>query len=266
MTPLDPSTLTLASIICWLLASLFFGFAPARGLPRRIAHLLLLTGLLLMAALLTSLWLSMGRAPMRTLGETRLWYGFFLPAIGYAVYLRWGYTWMIHYASLVATAFLLVNLLHPENYDRDLMPALQSPWFVPHVVVYLFAYAVLAASAIVAIKGLLRHALHRPVSGELALADRLVTLGFGFLSLGLLFGALWGKEAWGHYWTWDPKETWAFLTWIMYLAYIHLRIHRGRRELASLWVLAFAFGILLIAWFGVNYLPSAANSVHTYAR
>jgi ABC-type transport system involved in cytochrome c biogenesis permease subunit len=84
--------------------------------------------------------------------------------------------------------------------------------------------------------------------------------------MGLLFGALWAKEAWGHYWTWDPKETWAFLTWAVYLIYIHARIKNSIKTHQATWILALAFAVLLVAWFGVNYLPSAVNSVHTYSQ
>ena len=97
------------------------------------------------------------------------------------------------------------------------------------------------------------------------LADNLVYIGFAFLTLGLIFGALWAKEAWGHYWTWDPKETWAFLTWMGYMIYMHYRYHRPANINGPLWTLTLAFVILLIAWFGVNYLPSAQSSVHVYS-
>ncbi len=266
MLPFDPSAYVLSAIVCWLIGIVLFALSHRFRVTLYPAHVFYVLGCVVLAYLLARLWIVMDRAPMRTLGETRLWYGMFLPVIGYAVYLRWGYRWMVYYAALVAIAFLGVNLLHPENYDRDLMPALQSPWFVPHVVVYLFAYAVLAASAIVAVKGLILHYRNRDTLSERRLADNLVYIGFAFLTLGLLFGALWGKEAWGHYWTWDPKETWAFLTWIGYLAYMHHRIHRPKQVCASLWILSIAFVVLLICWYGVNYLPSAANSVHTYTR
>jgi len=82
----------------------------------------------------------------------------------------------------------------------------------------------------------------------------------------LLFGALWAKEAWGHYWTWDPKETWAFITWIIYLLYLHFRYPQKLTANQLFWTLLIAFLVLLMCWFGVNYLPSAANSIHTYTR
>ncbi|MGM0641824.1 MAG: cytochrome c biogenesis protein CcsA, partial [Thermotogota bacterium] len=87
---------------------------------------------------------------------------------------------------------------------------------------------------------------------------------FAFLTFGLLFGALWAKEAWGHYWTWDPKETWAFLTWLVYLLFIHYRYFYPNKKKNALWLLSLAFVILLLCWFGINALPTGANSVHTY--
>ncbi len=156
--------------------------------------------------------------------------------------------------------------MHPENFSKTLMPALQSPWFVPHVVVYIFAYAFLAASSLVAVRGLYQHYYKKLDNKVMLMADNLVYLGFSFLSLGLLFGALWAKEAWGHYWTWDPKETWALITWLGYLIYIHRRYHVPSVFKSSLWILALAFVILLVCWFGVNYLPSAQFSVHTYSQ
>ena len=146
------------------------------------------------------------------------------------------------------------------------MQSLKSPWFIPHVLVYLFSYAVLAASSIVAIKGWYDSYKGNFNLETLKLADNLVYIGFAFLTLGLLFGALWAKEAWGHYWTWDPKEVWAFLTWMGYLIYIHYRHFHSNKTKQALTILALAFVVLLVCWFGVNYLPVANTSVHTYTN
>ena len=266
MMPIDPTLFSVAAIVLWALGMLLFFFSDERKVIRFLAHGSYLAGVAVLAVFTWLLWDILDRPPMRTLGETRLWYALFLPVIGYATYVRWDYKWILHYSGAVAIVFLSINLLSPDNYDRDLMPALQSVWFVPHVIVYIFAYALLAASAIVAVKGLIIQYTGVNWSWSMQLADNLVYLGLGFLSLGLLFGALWGKEAWGHYWMWDPKETWAFLTWIGYLGYIHFRHHKPKQYHIAMWMLALAFGILMIAWFGVNYLPSAANSVHTYSQ
>ncbi len=228
-----------------------------------IAILFSLLGALVVVLFTVLLWKELDRPPMRTLGETRLWYSLFLPFIGIVTFLKWRYKWFLSYAIIMAGVFLTINLLNPETYSKTLMPALQSPWFVPHVVVYIFAYATLAASSIVAVKGLF---IKVRSNETLELADNLVYIGFSFLSFGLIFGALWAKEAWGHYWTWDPKETWAFLTWAGYLIYIHFRISNVREYKKPLWILSMAFVILLICWFGVNYLPTTNYSVHTYTK
>ena len=99
----------------------------------------------------------------------------------------------------------------------------------------------------------------------LDITDNLISVGYCFMTLGMLFGALWAKEAWGHYWSWDPKETWAAITWFAYLVYIHLRTARPRAVRPSLWILVLAFVLLQMCWWGINYLPSAqGTSVHTY--
>jgi len=251
---------------CWLFGAI--GSLPSfkNSFFSKVAMYFLLFGWLSLVLFIASLWLAIDRPPMRTLGETRLWYAVFLPLVGFVTYFRWSYRWLLWYSFLMAGLFLTINYLHPETYSKTLMPALQSPWFIPHVLVYLFSYAVLAASSIVAVKGLLFLGTGTKSQEELQLADNLVYIGLAFLSMGLLFGALWAKEAWGHYWAWDPKEVWAFLTWVAYMTYVHYRHAHRQRTKQALTVLALAFVILLICWFGVNYLPTASSSVHTYTR
>ncbi|MBN1650858.1 MAG: cytochrome c biogenesis protein CcsA [Bacteroidales bacterium] len=250
------------SLAFWLIGIVLSNFKN----KKYSALLFLILGLFTLSYFIYDLWTILERPPMRTLGETRLWYSVFLPVIGILVYARWNYKWFISYTFGLAAVFLIINLLHPESYDKTLMPALRSIWFVPHVIVYMIAYAMLAASSAVAFQSIISLYFLKKKMQIMALADNLVYIGFAFLTMGLLFGALWAKEAWGHYWTWDPKETWALLTWLVYLVYIHLRTYKTVNEKTAIWVLSFAFLILLICWFGVNYLPSASNSVHTYSQ
>lgn len=257
---IDYNTFYYISSVLWFFAIIFLllSFKKSNkflslGLVFNVLAILVISGFIVY------LWQELDRPPMRTLGETRLWYALFLPIIGTVFYIRWKYVWILFYTILMAFLFLTLNYFNPDMYSQTLMPALQSPWFVPHVIVYLFSYAALGVSCIVAIKELIQ-----PSERSLQMADNLVYIGTAFLTLGLLFGALWAKEAWGHYWTWDPKETWAFLTWIGYILYIHYRFYHPREDKKAMYLLASAFVILLICWFGVNYLPTAQNSVHTY--
>jgi len=172
---------------------------------------------------------------------------------------------VLGYSLGMAILFLVLNKMNPDTFDKTLMPALQSPWFIPHVIVYMIGYAFLGFSVILGITGLYMYYSKNKTEYILLITDNIVYIGFAFLTFGLLFGALWAKEAWGHYWTWDPKETWAFLTWLVYLIYIHLRLRKKQSHKLALWLVTLAFFIMLIAWFGINYLPSAQSSVHVYS-
>ena len=222
-------------------------------------------GLLVFFSFIVGMWVSLERPPLRTMGETRLWYSFFLPLTGIIIYARWKYKWILSFSAVLSLVFICVNLFKPEIHDKTLMPALQSPWFAPHVIVYMFAYAVLGAAAVMAI-----YLLFFKKSGidavELNITDNLVHVGLAFLTIGMLFGALWAKEAWGHYWTWDPKETWAAITWLAYLVYVHYRHLPRQHPRLALGMLIVSFVLLQVCWWGINYLPSArGSSVHTYS-
>lgn len=230
-----------------------------------IANILTLTGIALFAAFIVGMWLSLERPPMRTMGETRLWYSFFLPIAGIITYIHWKYKYILSFSTLMATVFIIINLLKPEIHNKTLMPALQSPWFAPHVIVYMFAYAMLGAAAIIALYFIIKKSKEFTKGNAMALIDNLVVVGTSFLVMGMLIGALWAKEAWGHYWAWDPKETWAAATWLGFLIYMHFRHHRPKQKRFALVILLFSFIMLQICWVGVNYLPSAKGaSVHTY--
>ena len=244
------------ALLLWLAAS----WCAWKRQPKA-AILLSGAGLCVYAAFIVALWMSLQRPPLRTLGETRLWYAFFMMLSGLATYWRQRYRWILFFSAVVATVFIALNLFKPEIHDQTLMPALQSGWFVPHVTVYMFSYSVLGCAFLLAVAGCVQH-----TDRYLPAADRLVYTGMAFLTFGMLSGALWAKEAWGDYWTWDPKETWAAVTWSTYLLYIHLRLYgKGKAQWANL-LLIIAFLGLQMCWYGVNYLPAAQNSMHTYSN
>ena len=173
-----------------------------------VTYMSTIAGLAIFFSFILMMWISLERPPLRTMGETRLWYSFFLPLAGITVYSRWKYKWILSFSTVLALVFICVNLFKPEIHSKTLMPALQSPWFAPHVIVYMFAYAVLGASTVMALY-LLCFKKGKVSDEEYEITDNLVYVGLAFMTIGMLFGALWAKEAWGHYWSWDPKETWA---------------------------------------------------------
>ena len=249
----------LSAGVCWMTGA-FFSFRD----KKKLGIILSVLGSVIFLAFIIGLWISLERPPMRTMGETRLWYSFFLSVIGLVVYARYKYKWVLSFSTLMSVVFICINLFRPEIHSKTLMPALQSVWFVPHVIVYMFSYAMMGAATLFAVYLWFRKTPDVATDEELSVCDVLVRIGWAFLTLGMTMGALWAKEAWGDYWTWDPKETWAFATWLSYLLYLHLRPSYKNQQVLFFW-LVFSFILLQMCWWGINYFPSAqGTSVHTY--
>nr|UDZ59495.1 cytochrome c heme attachment protein [Limnophyton angolense] len=94
---------------------------------------------------------------------------------------------------------------------------------------------------------------------------RVISVGFTFLTIGILSGAVWANEAWGSYWNWDPKETWAFITWIIYAIYLHTRTNPNLQGMNSAIVASIGFLIIWICYFGVNLLGIGLHSYGSFA-
>jgi len=176
---------------------------------------------------------------------------------------------LIFSGTLLFVAFL--DWLNPEI--TNLMPVLHSYWLKIHVAIIVSSYAPLALAAIIALMVLLL-IIFRP-SGkqpqwmksirELTIVNELaITAGLFLLTIGTFLGGVWANESWGRYWAWDPKETWALISIIVYAIVLHLRLIPGVRNnlvynLASLW----AFSAIIMTSFGVNYYLSG---LHSYAK
>ncbi len=249
----------LPAIVMWVIAIVLILMKKSNRLFEAFA----LVGTLAFVSFVVLYWVSIERPPMRTMGETRLWFSLFIASIGYVTYRLWRYEYIFAFYLMLAIVFTCINIFKPEIHSKTLMPALQSVWFIPHVTAYMLSYAMLGAATIMGIQLLIKKDLSN--QQMLLSMDKLVYIGFGLIVLGMLMGAVWAKEAWGHYWSWDPKETWAFITVTAYLMFIHLRLQQNKTR-ASIWVLLLAFVLLMITWKGVNYLPSAKNSIHVYSK
>lgn len=154
---------------------------------------------------------------------------------------------------------------------RPLMPALDSGWLVVHVSLAVISYGAFAVAAGTSFMFLNKQKTlekNEVDTSKMSLDDldlisyRAISLGFIFLSLVMITGAIWAESAWGRYWAWDPKETWSFITWIIYAIYLHLRRSRGwscRR--AAIFAIA-GFISVVFTYVGVNTL---LPSLHSYA-
>ena len=249
----------MAAASCWIGGAALAWKDQGRG--RAIVASIL--GITIFLSFIICLWTSLERPPMRTQGETRLWYSFFIAVIGLIVYCRWKFKWILSFSTMMSIVFTCINILKPEIHSKTLMPALQSPWFVPHVAVYMFAYAMMGGATVFAIYLWWKSSRREILPEEMTACDTLVKIGWAFLTLGMVMGSLWAKEAWGDYWTWDPKETWAAATWLGYLLYMHLRRHMRDYDYTFA-LLIFNFLLLQMCWWGINFLPAAQSSIHVY--
>lgn len=129
----------IVAVALWILGA---GFALFSNVKSRMAVILSVLGTITLGVFIVGFWISLQRPPLRTMGETRLWYSFFMGVSGLLTYLRWKYRWILAFSTIVGTVFVLLNILKPEIHDQSLMPALQSFWFVPHVTVYVFLFRI----------------------------------------------------------------------------------------------------------------------------
>jgi ABC-type transport system involved in cytochrome c biogenesis permease subunit len=169
----------------------------------------------------------------------------------------------LHFATAAALPLVGALFLDKDTAWRQ-APALQSAWFVPHVSSYIIGYAFATVAAVLTGIGEVRRLCDRPDAGHAEAARQVVRLAFPFLTFGLLSGALWADQAWASYWSWDPKETWSLITWLLYAAVLHCHMRPALQRLAA--PLQFlAFGALLITFLVVNLAPRFAGSLHSYA-
>ena len=173
------------------------------------------------------------------------------------------------YAGLQKLNELKVIEANGVDSIRNLMPALRSSWLGIHVSTVIIAYGAFGVSFVLSIIFLLRDRMkengfwdtHIPKKEKLdVISYRSVSLGMMFLTVTINIGAIWAENAWGSYWTWDPKETWALVTWLIYLVYLHLRIRRGWNGRTAAIFGVVGFICVLFTYIGVNTLLPGLHS------
>ncbi|RKZ78187.1 MAG: c-type cytochrome biogenesis protein CcsB [Gammaproteobacteria bacterium] len=158
---------------------------------------------------------------------------------------------------------------------QPLVPALQSYWMKIHVPANFVGYGAFAMAAMIGVAYLLKswrqavkpQGLMATSLPELAVMDDLmyksIALGFAFFTVATVLGALWAAEAWGGYWSWDPKETWALIVWLNYAAWLHMRMTKGWHGRPMAWWAVIGLFVTLFAFLGVNMFLSGLHSYGT---
>jgi len=177
---------------------------------------------------------------------------------------------------LFISGFAALSLPTQMQEITPLIPALKSNWLMMHVSIMMLSYAALLAGSLMAVvflilpKKQLPNLVSQSNQSLSEILDQLSyrTLGVGFplLTLGILSGAVWANEAWGSYWSWDPKETWALITWFIFAIYLHLRITYGWQGKRPAILASIGFFFVWICYLGVNLFGSGLHSYGWFAR
>ena len=165
-----------------------------------------------------------------------------------------------------AVGFLIWYMVTRDAAEiQPLVPALQSWWMKIHVPANFIGYGTFSLAAMVAVAYLLKsHNILVDRLPSLELLDdvmyKAIAVGFAFFTIATILGALWAAEAWGGYWSWDPKETWALIVWLNYAAWLHMRLMKGLRGQVAAWWAVVGLLVTTFAFLGVNMFLSGLHS------
>jgi len=259
--------LFLLPVILYFVASAlqFSAIVFKKDVLKKLALIVLAVSVAIHTAYIVARGIVAGRVPMSNQFEFANAFAWGVAVLGLFFRLRYKDTmqWMVTLCAPIA--FLIISYAAQQPREiAELMPALRSSWFVLHIGSAVFSYAAFAIAAAIGIRylALEKKETEKHLKELDSLAYKLVSFGFLMLTIVILTGCIWAEQAWGTFWTWDPKEVWALITWIVYAIFLHQRVRmnwRGHR-MAIFAIAAFIF--VMFTFVGVNTLMSG---LHSYA-
>ncbi len=246
----------------------------------RAATFVTLGGLIIQTLAMILRWiesyrLGIGHAPLSNLYESLIFFAWTIVVLYMVIELKTKTRTLGAFVTPLAFLALAYASFSPniQSHIQPLVPALKSNWLIAHVITCFFGYAAFGLSLALSIMYLIK-LLESPrtkniflkLIPRLNLLDevnyQMVVIGFLMLTLGIITGAVWAHSAWGSYWTWDPKETWSLITWLIYASVIHSRMVRGWKGKKISILCIIGFSCVMFTYFGVNYLAG----LHSYAQ
>lgn len=263
-----------ATLLAYLAATVAYlaGIISRRKGAETAGRWLMRGGFVLHCATLTARYLAAGYAPVTNLHESLSFFAWSTVGIFLLFDLRYRLAVLGAFLSPLALLIMLFSNAVPMEF-RQLNPVLDSWWFPVHVTLAFFGNAVFTVAFVAGVMYLLQERMlkSKKFTGlffrlpSLETLDsinyRCLTWGFPLMTLGIISGAVWAHSAWGAYWRWDPKETWALITWFLYAALLHGRLAIGWRGRRAALLAIIGFFCLLFTFLGVNLLLSGQ---HTY--
>lgn len=216
--------------------------------------------------------LGFGHAPLTNMYESLVFFAWCIAIF----YLFMEFKFKNRVIGAFVMPFAFISMAYASRLDtqiKPLIPALQSNWLIAHVMTCFIGYGAFAMAAGLGVMYLLKkYANDRKLPADsltgslpdLRVIDdmtyKTIVFGFLWLSAGIITGAVWANEAWGTYWSWDPKETWSIITWFVYASTLHARFTRGWAGSRIAWLAIIGFVSVFFTYFGVNFLLSGLHA------
>ncbi|MBQ8954535.1 MAG: c-type cytochrome biogenesis protein CcsB [Clostridia bacterium] len=271
MLQIENTLFVIVMLVYFAATILYFSFIAVRkDGAARLAVILQCAGFALHTAALICRAAGAGRLPLTNQYEFATSFAWGLCLVSLIFIFRFKFPTLGAFAAPVI--LLIIGYAAMQNKEvRELMPALRSSWLGYHVSTAIIAYGAFGVAFVLAVIFLLRDKMkaHGFLDRHIPGREMLDVIGYRSVSLGLLFltftiitGAIWAEQAWGSYWSWDPKETWSLITWLVYAVYLHMRLWRGWQGKAAAVFAIIGFVCVLFTYVGVNTL---LPGVHSYA-
>ncbi len=242
----------------------FVGLLNKREIVGRIGFGVNILAVAALTVYIVMRWMAAGRAPFSNMFESLVLFAWTILVVYIFVYKKL----KLPIVTAALSLMVVLTLAYATTFGADirpLVPALQSNWLTVHVFTCFLGYGGFAVSFIAAISYVIasrensKAAYETKDSLEVVMA-KTVAFGFLFLTVGIMTGAVWANSAWGTYWSWDPKETWSLVTWLVYAGFLHCRFIKGWRGQKSAWMSILGFISVLFTYFGVNFLLKGLHS------
>lgn len=288
----DGSDYQFSMIGCFCLFFAMIGYWISLAFPKKkvffqLGTLFLTLGNFCFAFMLAFRWIKEGYFPLSNLYESLIFLSWCISSVH--LFVEWQTKSRIVGAISSPLLFFLSGfstLTLPIEMQKalPLVPSLQSNWLMMHVSMMMISYATLMVGSLfsffyLAFSLFFKNEASFPLSvpslknfsvsfsskfSFLETIDiwsyRIIGLGFPFLTIGIISGAVWANEAWGSYWSWDPKETWALITWLVFAIYLHSRLLKGWQGQKAALLGSCGFFVLWICYLGVNFLGKGLHS------
>ncbi len=228
------------------------------------AWIAFLASFALLSAFIVWRGIAAGRLPLSNQFEFATAFGWAVLATLLVLRTRFKADWTMTVALPMAFLILSYAALQPKEIT-ELMPALRSAWFGFHIGSAAIAYSAFVVAGAAGVRYLvLERKKNEADAPKLKQTDfliyRLIALGFLLLTVTILTGALWAEQAWSSFWSWDPKEVWALITWILYAVYFHIRLRKKADGRVLAWFAVIAVPVVLFTFAGVNTLLPGLHS------